>query len=309
MHLEADLPSNDTPARTAHREEGVTIVIPAYKEERGIGPVLESLGPILDELEGRMPVEVIVVDDGSPDKTAEAAQPWLSDRIRLVRHPVNRGYGAALKTGVAAARYPWILITDADGTYPNHFIPEILRHRDENEMVVGARIGAIRAIPWLRRPPKWVLKQLASMLSGRDIPDLNSGLRVMRRDLVQRFANILPDGFSFTTTITLAMISAGFRVKYITIDYLKRSGSSKIRPIADTLNFLKLIVRTVMFFDPLRVFLPVALFFMLAAVALGVGSWAITGRLMDVSTMLLFVTGVNLLAIGMLADMLNRRLP
>jgi hypothetical protein len=83
MHLEADLPSNDTPARTAPREEGVTIVIPAYKEERGIGPVLESLGPILDELEGRMPVEVIVVDDGSPDKTAEAAQPWLSDRIRL----------------------------------------------------------------------------------------------------------------------------------------------------------------------------------------------------------------------------------
>ena len=131
----------------------------------------------------------------------------------------------------------------------------------------------------------------------------------MRRDLVLRFANILPDGFSFTTTITLAMISAGFRVKYITIDYLKRSGSSKIRPIADTLNFLKLIVRTVMFFDPLRVFLPVSLLFMLAAAALGVGSWAISGRVMDVSTMLLFVTGVNLLAIGMLADMLNRRLP
>jgi len=288
---------------------GVSIVIPAYNEERGAGPVLVELLELLErELPG-IPHEVIVVDDGSKDKTAEVIEQHVGGRLRVIRHPVNRGYGAAIKTGVAHAVHPWVLITDADGTYPAKHIPEILSHRRHFHMVVGARTGPKAAVAMLRRPPKWVLRKLASYLSRQDIPDLNSGLRVMRKDILERFENILPDQFSYTTTITLAMFSAGLHVKFVQIDYLKREGKSKIRPIADTIGFTKLIFRTVMYFDPLRVFIPAALFFILAAFAIGVGSYSITGTVMDVTTVVLFTTGFQTLMVGLLADMLNRRLP
>jgi glycosyltransferase involved in cell wall biosynthesis len=288
---------------------GVTVVIPAYNEERGAPPVLEELLSTLEAKLTGIEWEVIVVDDGSADKTAEAIGRFEGDRLRVIRHPRNRGYGAAIKTGVAHAAHPWILITDADGTYPAEHIPELLEHRVENQMVVGARVGPNAAIALLRRPPKWVLRKLASYLSRQDIPDLNSGLRVMRKDVLVRFQNILPDQFSYTTTITLAMFSAGLAVKFVPINYLKREGKSKIRPIADTIGFTKLIFRTVLYFDPLRVFIPAAGLFILAAIGVGFGSWAVTGKVMDVTTVLLFITGFHMLMLGMLADMLNRRLP
>lgn len=301
--------------------EGVSIVIPAYNEENGIAPVLKELLETLDTL--TLPVEVIIVNDGSKDKTGERITPFLERTsategegednqraaVRLIEHEYNKGYGAALKTGIRQAQYDWIMITDADGTYPNRFIPELLALREENDMVVGARIGANTNIPLIRRPPKWVLRKLASYLSGNHIPDLNSGLRLMRKKIVENFFNILPDGFSFTTTITLAMFSTGYRVSYTPIDYNKREGRSKIRPIADTLNFLKLIIRTIMYFDPLRVFLPVSVMFFLGSGAVGFGSWLATGRVMDVTTVLLFLTGLQSLGFGIFADMLNRRLP
>lgn len=302
--------ATSTPVSTVmHEHAGVSIVIPAYNEERGAGPVLVELLELLRrELRG-IPWEVLVIDDGSSDNTAQAIQAHVCDELRLVRHPVNRGYGAAIKTGVSEAVHPWILITDADGTYPAVHIPELLAHRRQFHMVVGARTGPKAAVALLRRPPKYVLRKLASYLSRQNIPDLNSGLRVMRKDILERFANILPDQFSYTTTITLAMFSAGFHVKFLQIDYLKREGKSKIRPIADTIAFTKLIFRTVLYFDPLRVFIPAAGLFILAAIVVAVGSLSITGRLMDVTTVLLFTTGFQLLMLGMLADMLNRRLP
>jgi glycosyltransferase involved in cell wall biosynthesis len=292
-----------------HARAGVTIVIPAHNEEKGVGPVLEELLAMLERSLDGIPFEVLVVDDGSTDATAAQIERYVGERLRLLRHPVNRGYGAAIKTGVANAAHPWILITDADGTYPAEHIPELLAHRDQHEMVVGSRTGQVAHIALLRRPPKWVLRKLASYLSRQDIPDLNSGLRVMRKDVLERFANILPDQFSYTTTITLAMFSARYRVKFVPINYLKREGKSKIRPIADTIGFTKLIIRTVLYFDPLRVFIPLALLFILAAVGVAVGSYSLTGRVMDVTTVLLFITGFHMLMMGMLADMLNRRIP
>ena len=131
-------------------------------------------------------------------------------------------------------------------------------------------------------------------------------IRDRRKPVIKKFFNILPDGFSFTITITLAMLAGGYAVKYTPINYLKREGKSKIRPIADTLNFLKLIVRTIMYFDPLRVFLPLAMLFFLGALGVGIASIA-AGAFMDVTTTLLFVTGVQLFAICMLADLVNRR--
>lgn len=302
---EESLQTPDADAQT----DGLSIVIPAYNEENGIGPVLTELRETLDSLDLGMPVEVVIVNDGSSDKTHAAIESHLDELIRLIDHPENRGYGASLKTGIRHAKYPWILITDADGTYPNEFIPDVLEHRDHHEMVVGARIGEKAHIPMLRRPPKWALRKLASTLSNQKIPDLNSGFRLMKRDVVEKYFNILPNGFSFTTTITLAMFSAGYNVRYVPINYHRREGKSKIRPIADTLNFLKLIIRTIVYFDPLRVFIPVAFAFFLSSIAVGFGSYFALGELMDVTTVVLFVTGVQMLAIGMLADMLNRRIP
>ncbi len=302
--------STQTTAETAASlcDDGVSIVIPAYNEEMGIAGVLKELLATLETLPSDIPTEVIIVNDGSQDKTFEQLAPFQGEKVRVFQHTRNRGYGASLKTGINQARYDWILITDADGTYPNCHIPELLEHRGTHDMVVGARIGENTNIPLIRRPPKWVLRKLASYLSQFNIPDLNSGLRLMRKDVVKRFFGILPHGFSFTTTITLAMLSTNHDVKYIPIDYHKRKGSSKIRPIADTLNFVKLIVRTSMYFDPLRVFLPVAMLFFLSSLGVGFGSWFATGRVMDVTTVVLFVTGVQMLVLGMFADMLNHRI-
>jgi len=289
--------------------EGLSIVIPAYNEEKGIGPTLSELKDELRKLNLDVPLEVIIVNDGSKDRTAELIEPYLDDLLRMVSHSRNQGYGASLKTGLEAARYSWILITDADGTYPNVHIPEILESRHDFDMVVGARIGAKTHIPLIRRPPKWALRKLAEVLSQNEIPDLNSGFRLMRRDVVRRFYNILPNGFTFTTTITLAMFSAGFRVKYVPINYNKREGSSKIRPIYDTINFTKLIIRTIMYFDPLRIFLPIAVLFMGGAFAVGLGTYLFGERIWDTTVVLLFVTGFQMLVLGMLADTMNRRLP
>ena len=298
---------DDSALALAGGPEGLSIVIPAYNEEKGIGPVLQELSAELKALKLPVPLEVIIVDDGSGDSTAQIVADHQDELIRLVQHEQNRGYGAALKTGIEAAIHPWILITDADGTYPNEHIRDVLAERQKYDMVVGARIGEKRAIPLIRRPPKWVLRKLASFLSERNIPDLNSGFRLMRRSEIRRFYNILPNGFSFTTTITLAMFSAGLRVHYVPINYLHRAGPSHIKPIKDTINFLKLIFRTVMYFDPLRVFIPVAFVFFVSAVAVAVGSY-MAGKLMDVTTVLLFLTGIHMLALGMIADMMNRRL-
>jgi glycosyltransferase involved in cell wall biosynthesis len=311
MSLTVFSPSSKLVAQVSATEalaepDGVTVVIPTFNEVQGVAKVLAELLELLERELAGVAYEIIIVDDGSTDRTADAVRPFESDKLRLLRHPSNRGYGAAIKSGVRVAAYSWILITDADGTYPASHIPELLAYRGGFQMVVGARRG--EQVSLIRRPPKWVLKRLASYLIRQDIPDLNSGLRLMRKDVLQRFQNILPDRFSYTTTITLAMFSSGYDVKYIPIEYMKREGKSKIKPIADTIGFAKLIIRTVLYFDPLRIFVPVSAVFVMLAACVAIVSYLLADRVMDVTTVLLFTTGVQMLAIGMLADMMNRRM-
>src|SRR6202158_1142922 len=223
------------PAAVAERENlertmalgprtGVSVVIPAFNEVNAIGPQIENVRQVMEA--SGWPFEIIVVDDGSSDGTSEAVR---SQAVRLVQFPYNRGYGDALKAGIATAQNEWIVITDADGTYPSEAIPGMLERAGEYDMVVGARTSGVN-IPAMRRPAKWFLGKLAGFLAEQPIPDLNSGLRVMRKSLVQKFEHLLPSGFSFTTTITLAMLCNNFRIYYQPIDYLRRVGSSKIRP-------------------------------------------------------------------------------
>lgn len=286
---------------------GVTFVIPAFNEEGGIAGVLDRLSARPRRAD-RVPRRRRRIDGRHGARARRLRARY--DGLRVLRHHVNKGYGAALKTGFASAQHEVVVITDADGTYPENKIAELLACIDDGaEMAVGARTGAEVNVPLVRRPAKFCLRMLASYLAGTRIPDLNSGLRAMRRELVQRYRPIIPNGFSFTTTITLASLTNDHRVDWVSIDYKKRSGSSKIRPIRDTLGFTALIVRTVMYFNPLKVFYPVA-----CVVGLGLLAslyydilvlWP-DPNLSD-KTVLLFVALVQVLAVGLLADLIEKR--
>ena len=285
---------------------GFSLIIPVYNEEK------ESLANTISQLL-QIPWpengEIIVVDDGSDEKVEDLGISGM-DRVKIICHKRNRGYGAALKTGISNAHNECIVITDADGTYPNRRIPELVEMYEKGnfDMVVGARVGGNVKIPLIRKPAKWFITKLASYLIGTKIPDLNSGLRVMKKEVVEKYMNILPDGFSFTSTITLAMFTNGYSVKYAPIDYFQRKGKSKIKPIQDTLNFIQLIIRTVLYFNPLKVFIPLSLFLVLLAFFVLLGSLVLTGKAMDVTFGVVLMTAVMVMVIGMLADLIDKRI-
>jgi len=297
----------DTESSQRLTARGITLVVPAYDEEDGIEGVIARLSGLAIDA----PVEILVVDDGSRDGTSKVLERLAAKnpRLRVIRHHENRGYGAALKTGFASARHEVVVMTDADGTYPEDRIKHLLERIDDGaEMAVGARTGADVEVPLLRRPAKTFLRILASYLAGARIPDLNSGLRAIRRDLVVTYRPILPNGFSFTTTITLAALTNSHRVDYVSIDYKKRSGTSKIRPIRDTLGFLGLIVRTVLYFNPLKVFFPVAVVIGLALLgSIYFDAVVVQPPNLSDKTVLLFVALVQVLTVGLLADLVDKR--
>ena len=281
--------------------DGLSVIVPVYNEEEAICNVLCQIQAVL-ELAG-LPFEILVVDDGSTDNSSGVVE---SAGVTLLRHPYNKGYGAALKTGIRRAQFETIAIIDADGTYPPESLLALLEHWGCNDMVVGARVGVDAAIPRSRRPAKWVLNQVANYLVGVKIPDLNSGLRVFKKSIALQFLKILPSGFSFTTTITLAMLNHDYLVEYVPIQYLPRVGRSKIRPIRDTLNFLSLILRAVMYYAPLKVFVPVSLLFLVPGFAKTLAD-TIGHQMVTKSDLLLLVTGSIIGMLGLLADLIDKR--
>ncbi len=232
-----------------------SVVVPCYNEEHA---VLDTVAALRGALADAGPYELIFVNDGSTDRTGEMlAQAARQDpQLRVLTHPQNRGYGASLKTGILHATAEYIAIADADGTYPIDQIPALLERGRDVDMVVGARTAPNVQYPWLRRFAKMFLRSYASWIVRTSIPDINSGLRVFRRDVAIRFFYIISDGFSFTTTITLAMLTNGFAVRYVPIGYQRRVGKSKIKPIRDTLNFFHLIARVGLCFAPMRTLQP-----------------------------------------------------
>jgi glycosyltransferase involved in cell wall biosynthesis len=244
----------------------------------------------------------VVVDDGSTDGSAELPP---RENVLVVRHEVNRGYGAALKTGMRNAAHDWVLIIDADGTYPVDRIPDLIREAELGDMVVGARLGRSVSHSIVRRAAKWPIHRLADYLVNRRIPDLNSGLRLFKKELAMSYIRLLPDGFSFTSTITLAMMADGWRVRYLTIDYYKREGSSKVKPFKDAVNYLTLVMRMILFFNPLKVFLPIS--FMLFAASLASLGYDIYLMNLNERSLILIVGFLQMTLLGFLADLVNRR--
>lgn len=279
----------------------VSIVVPAYNEENAVAQQLTELRAVMRGL--GISYEIIVVDDGSTDETASEIR--RIDDVRVFTHNTNRGYGASLKTGISHANGDIIVITDADGTYPPSSIPPLLEAMTvgECDMAVGARTGEDVNMSSIRKPTKWLLRQLAAYLAGSTIPDLNSGLRAFKRSDALKLFPILPDGFSFTTTITLSMLTSGQDVRFIPINYHKRAGKSKIRPFRDTYNFLILIVRTISYFNPLKVFLPVAALLLLTGTVVGLYR-AIAFHDIATAEILLIIGGLQIGFTGIVADMI-----
>lgn len=276
----------------------LAIIIPAFNEAEGIEHTVRSVLEVVASLD--CSAEVIVVDDGSTDRTGERA---AACGVRVVTHATNRGYGAALRTGTLNTNARAVMIMDADCTYPPGAIPALYAALDHADMAVGARPILSNGITWIRRPAKWFLNRFASYLVGRHIPDLNSGQRVIKRATLMRYLHLLPSGFSFTSTITLALLANGHHVVFHPIDYAARKGQSKIKAAHFT-AFLLLVVRAIVLFNPLKVFLPLGAALFLLGVAKLIQDIVLWN--LSETAVMAFLAAIVIWSVGLLADMISR---
>lgn len=267
----------------------LSVVMPAYNEE----PVIEEVLKRLIALD--LHSEILVVDDGSTDRTAEVAQ--RVPGVRVIQQPYNMGNGAAVKAGIRAATGDLILLMDADGQHPPEEIPNLLQHIDQYDMVVGARNAETQQSTH-RLLANQFFNKYAAYIVGRKVPDLTSGFRIIRTPVAKEFVNILPNGFSYPTTITIALFTTGYTVKYQPFLAPKRVGESKIRPLRDGIRFLLTLTRLAVFFVPFKIFLPISLFFVIpgafyvALQLVAVGRFSGFGSLTIILGVLFFVMGL-----------------
>ncbi|MFP4056842.1 MAG: glycosyltransferase family 2 protein [Candidatus Brocadiia bacterium] len=269
----------------------VTVIIPALNEA-------EAIGQVVRELRQRYPeYEVLVVDDGSTDDTGEIAR---QAGARVVRHDWNKGYGAGLRTGCREARGEVVCFFDADGQHHAEDVGRLVAEVGDYDMVVGARTRDCHA-PWRRRPGKLVLRWFANFLAGMRIPDLNSGLRAFKREVLLKYLHLMPSGFSFSTTSTFAMLKSDRPVKWVPITVERRVGTSSVSQVRHGLQVLLLMLRLTTLFEPLKVFLPVSGLL----VALGLCFFAVyasQGVGLTDATVMLVVSGVIVFMMGLVID-------
>jgi glycosyltransferase involved in cell wall biosynthesis len=281
----------------------ISVVIPALNEEGAIrSTVLEVARTLADASLG--PFEIVVVDDGSTDRTAALA---TEAGARIVSHPHNVGYGKSLKDGILAARYDTIVISDADGTYPIASIPELVReYRRGFDMVVGARIGEHYRESIVKAPLRNILKGIVEFTAARKIPDINSGLRVFSRSTSMRYFAHLCDTFSFTTSMTLAYMMNSQFVHYVPIEYHERQGRTKVRLLRDSMRTMQYIIEAATYFNPLKIFALFAFFCLFLA-----GSAIMAALVLQIFSLFLLGVGaillsVLVLALGLLAVLLKQ---
>jgi len=273
----------------------ISVIIPAYNEEKSIGQVLAGLKKLEKDY------EVIVVDDGSEDNTYSIAK---DSGVKAIRHPYNKGYGAAIKTGVRAAVSDVIFLMDADTQHNPEDIPRLCEYLDDFDMIVGERARGSNA-PLERRFGKWALRRVAIFLARMDIPDLNSGFRAIKKDIMLKFIHILPDTFSLSTTITLAVIKGGYNVKYVPIKTEKRVGRSSLNIFRDGYRSLLLILSTIALFDPLRVFAPLAVLLFVPGFIYTAYQLILFHNVPD-SGILLVISGMLIFFFGILAEQISQ---
>jgi glycosyltransferase involved in cell wall biosynthesis len=273
----------------------LAVVVPAYNEAESIQNVVGKIRQVVPAL------EVVVVDDGSTDATAERA---ALAGATVLRHPHNKGNGAAVKTALRELPHDGLVIIDADGQHPPEMIPTLARQLGEYDLIVGARTSDSDAKSH-RQFGNWVFCRLASFLSERRIPDVTSGFRAIDRRTALEFIHLYPNGFSFPTTSTLAFISAGYNVKFEPVVAAARHEHthSHIRPLRDGLRFILMILRIATMINPLRIFAPTAVLAMILGVAWSIRTLALSGQI-SAAGALLFGAGVNILFFGIVVDQL-----
>ena len=283
----------------------LSVVLPAFNERQAIVKVLGEIVEVLSAEPIRY--EILIVDDASDDGTAELAEEFANScwqcSVRVIRRRERGGAGAARKEGIRQAEGEIVLMLDADGTYSAQSIPELLAHFPAYDQVNGARTSEQGTLPWLRRPAKWFIRKLACYLTGHKIPDLNTGLKAFKREEMLGWLWVVPDGFSCVTTMTLAFLTNGYAVKYVPAPYRPRIGRSKFHPIKDTLSYLGTVLRMVLYFRPLKVFLPLAGLLIAGGMCKSVLSFVWTGSMQE-SDIVLMVAGFMTCMLGLLAEVI-----
>jgi len=280
-------------------EPDVSVVLPVYNEATHLAAEVERVRAGLDQ--SPFTYEIIVVDDGSTDGSTDQLRQIQG--IKLVVLPENRGTGTARRVGTRAARGRVVVWTDVDMTYPNDEIPRLVKELEGFDQVVGARTSEQGTHRFARVPAKWLLRRLASYLAEVNIPDLNSGFRAFRRSVGEQFLYMLPKGFSCVSTMTMAFLANGYSVKYVPIEYRRRSGRSKFHWWRDTRRYLTQIIRLVMSYQPLRIFIP------LGVALAGTGTGKLVFDLLDhpfrvaTNTLLIIFSALQFLVVGLLADL------
>ncbi|MCA1825151.1 MAG: glycosyltransferase family 2 protein [Mycobacteriales bacterium] len=287
----------------------VTVVLPCYNEREHVLAEIERISAALEQ--SGYSYELLVIDDGSSDGTREVLEQAAQDRpnIRFMPFARNQGSGTARRIGTEDARGEIVVWTDADMTYPNERIPELVQMLDDDpsfDQVVGARRSEEGTYKLLRVPAKWFIRRIASYLTQTKIPDLNSGLRAFRRDVSLPYLRLLPPGFSCVTTLTVAFLSNNHDVRYVDIDYFKRAGKSKFHPLHDAYRYILQVLRMVMYFNPLKVLMPLALWILGIGVAKLVYDLIAHPFRVAINTVLLFVTGLIITSVALLADLVVR---
>jgi glycosyltransferase involved in cell wall biosynthesis len=278
-----------------------SFIIPCFNEKPDVLKTLtDNLSGVLNRISG-LTYEIIIINDGS---TKYKYPQFNSGNIKIITHSHNKGYGASILTGILSAKSEWIGITDADGTYPVEYFEEFLKYTDDFDMIVGRR--SWNDIQLIRRAPKYILQKIASFIADCDIPELNSGMRMFKKETVEKFIRLFPQRFSFTTTLTMICMTNYFNVKFIDIPYYKRSGYSNIHPIKDTIKFFSLVMRLALYFKPLRFFVPLSSFITILALLRSVRDMLLTNHLGGLALVLFFMA-FQVFFFGLIAEIINKK--
>jgi len=297
------------PQEQGHHAPYVTIVLPCYNEQGHVVAEVERICAAMDA--SSYDYELLAVDDASTDETLarlyEAAPRF--PRMEIVHFHRNSGSGVVRRIGTERARGDIVVWTDADMTYPNERIPELVSLLEKDQaidQVVGARTTEQGTYKMLRVPAKWFIRKLAERLTGTKIPDLNSGLRAFRREVSLPYLRLLPPGFSCVTTITVAFLANHHELYYVPIEYSKRAGRSKFRFVTDAYRYILQVLRMTMYFNPLKVLMPMALFLLGLGVVKAIYDVSAHPVKVAVDTVLIFVTGLIIASMALLADLIVR---
>ena len=287
----------------------VTIVLPCYNEGEHVLQEIERITATMNATE--LTYELLCIDDASTDNTLEVLEQAARDyaNLRVMPFRRNGGSGTARRIGTQQARGEVVVWTDADMTYENEKIPDlvrILRDDPTYDQVVGARTTEEGTHKWARVPAKWFIRKVAEKLTNQTIPDLNSGLRAFRREVSLPYLRLLPPGFSCVTTITLAFLSNQHDIKYVPTTYAKRAGQSKFHFVRDAYRYILQVLRMVMYFDPLKVLMPPALWLLVIGIVKGVVDMVRHPFYFPASTVLLVVSGIMIASLALLSDLVVR---